>query len=391
MSTSETPPPESRGDLTPADLAEPAPENGTGLLNGPLRLLLPLACAVIVIVGMRYGSAILSPIFMAMFIVMGLSPILNWLRRKGAPPWATLVIVLVGFVVIALVFVGIMAGSLAQLDSKLPVYRQSLSDMTAGVQAWFAGHGMDVSGLLSGKLSPATIMNFASSMIVRVINSLTSAVLMILIVVFMIAQVYSFPRKLYERLNLSRTFDRAFHEFGEVTRSYLFTLTWINALSAVITTVVYFAFGVDFALLWGVVFFVLSYIPNIGFVLSVIPPFFVTLLEFDFKRAAIVVIIVIFFNALVNNAVTPRFMSRRTGISTLAVFLSLVVWSWVLGAVGALMAVPLTLMVKLLFLDSFESTRKISMFIEGGSSGKRSSGRKKGSVEIAAGESGQGK
>jgi AI-2 transport protein TqsA len=127
--------------------------------------------------------------------------------------------------------------------------------------------------------------------------------------------------------------------------------------------VVYYAFGVDFALLWGLMFFLLSFIPNIGFVLAVIPPFFVTLLEFGFTRAIIVVAIVIFFNGLVNNAVTPRFLGQKTGLSTLAVFLSLVIWAWVLGPIGALMSVPLMLMVKLLFFDSYESTRPLSALI----------------------------
>ena len=94
-----------------------------------------------------------------------------------------------------------------------------------------------------------------------------------------------------------------------------------------------------------------------------IPPFFVTLLESGFTRAAIVVAIVIVINGFVNNAIAPRFMGQRTGLSTLAVFLSLVLWAWILGPIGALMSVPLMLMVKLLFLDYYDSTRPLSAVI----------------------------
>ena len=179
----------------------------------------------------------------------------------------------------------------------------------------------------------------------------------------MIAEVYSFPRKIHYRLQLGAALSGAFENFAGVTRTFLFTLTWLNALTAIFAAIVYFAFGVDFALLWALIFFLLSFIPNIGFVLAVIPPFFVTLLEFGFTRAAIVVAIVIVINGFVNNAIAPRFMGQRTGLSTLAVFLSLVLWAWILGPIGALMSVPLMLMVKLLFLDYYDSTRAMSALI----------------------------
>ncbi len=333
------------------------------LFHSPTGLLLALACMTIVLFGMRYSRSILAPIFLSMFVVMGLSPILQWLRRRGMPPWASIVIVLVGFVVAAGLLVGIIAASLGQLNTVLPVYQENLSRIVSDVQSWFGGHGIDISGLTSNVLRPDKIIGWITSFIRLLISLLTNGFLIILIVAFMIAEVYSFPRKAQARLSFSPRLTETFKNFGDVTRTFLFTLTWLNMLTAVIVVVVYYAFGVDFALLWGLMFFLLSFIPNIGFVLAVIPPFFVTLLEFGFTRAAIVVAIVILFNGLVNNAVTPRFMGKRTGLSTLAVFLSLVLWAWVLGPVGALMSVPLMLMVKLLFFDAYESTRPLSALI----------------------------
>ncbi len=346
------------------------------LLHSPTGLLLALACATIVLYGMRYSRSILAPIFLAMFVVMGLSPILHWLRRKGMPPWATITIVLIGFVAAAGLLVAIIAGSLGQLSSTLPVYQQNLTRIVSDVQSWFAGHDIDISGLTSNVLRPDKIIGWISSFVRFLIGLLTNAFLLILIVAFMIAEVYSFPRKVHDRLSISPKLAETFKSFGDVTRTFLFTLTWLNLLTAVIVVAVYYAFGVDFALLWGLLFFLLSFIPNIGFILSVIPVFFVTLLEFGFTRAAIVVAIVIFFNGLVNNAVAPRFLGQRTGLTTLAVFLSLVLWAWVLGPIGALMSVPLMLMVKLLFFDSYESTRPLSAIIS--PSGGRRNRKKRG-------------
>ncbi len=334
-----------------------------GLAGRPSGLLLALACATIVLYGMRYARSILAPILLAMFIVMGLSPILQWLKRKGLPPWAAILIVLVGFLVVAAILVGIIATSLAQINSRVPVYQESLGRVANTVQTWFGDRGIDVSGITSNILRPDKIMGWVTTSVRMLISLLTNAFLLILIVAFMIAEVYSFPRKMHARVQLGPVLGRAFDNFAGVTRTFLFTLTWINALTAVFAAIVYYAFGVDFALLWALMFFLLSFIPNIGFVLSVIPPFFVTLLESGFTRAAIVVAIVIVVNGLVNNAIAPRFMGERTGLSTLAVFLSLVLWAWILGPIGALMAVPLMLMVKLLFLDTYDSTRPLSALI----------------------------
>ncbi len=152
----------------------------------------------------------------------------------------------------------------------------------------------------------------------------------------------------------------SFANFGETVKTFLFTKAWLSGLVAVMVTAIYYIFGVDFALVWGLLFFVMSFIPNVGFILSVVPVFFITLLEFGFSRAAVVVSIVIVINTIVDNYFSPKIMGKNLGLSTLTVFVSVFFWGWVLGGLGALMSVPLMLMVKLLFFDSFESTQAIS-------------------------------
>jgi AI-2 transport protein TqsA len=355
-----------------------------GLRTRPTSLLLALAAATIVLYGMRNARSVLAPILLAMFVVMGLSPILQWLKRRGMPSWAAILVVLVGFLIVAGLLLVILATSLGQINTKIPVYQSNLSRISTNLQTWFADRGIDISGLTGNILRPDKVVGWVTSSIRILVSLLTNAFLLILIVAFMIAEVYSFPRKMYQQVQLGPTLSRAFGDFANVTRTFLFTLTWLNALTAIFAGIVYYAFGVDFALLWALMFFLLSFIPNIGFVLSVIPPFFVALLEFGFARAAIVVAIVIVVNGFVNNAIAPRFMGQKTGLSTLAVFLSLVLWAWVLGPIGALMSVPLMLMVKLLFLDSYDSTRPISALIsplpksgpEGGSDKPATAGQK---------------
>ena len=363
--------------LPPALADPPGTQGGAGstteaagrdrnLIGSPTGLLLALAGVVIVIYGMRYAADMLNPILLAMFLVMGISPFIHWLRRKGLPPWATLAVVLVLFVVVVLLFLAIAAGSLTQLDEKLPVYKENLNEMTADAQAWFADQGIDISGLTSGSLEPDNLIAFSGTLIKGAIDALTNIGVMIFVVLFMISEIFTFPRKLTDKVKMGATFRQSLDNFSATTRSYLFTKAWLAAIMTVIVAVIYYAFGVDFALLWALLFFVMSFVPNIGFVLAVIPPFLVTFLESGFWTAVVVLLLVIVANTIVDSLIGPHFMSRSVGLSTLMVFLSLILWLWVLGGVGALIAVPMTLMVKHLFFDSYESTRPLSEFMARG-------------------------
>jgi predicted PurR-regulated permease PerM len=333
-------------------------------LGGPTRLLLPLALTAIIVYGMKYAGSILNPIFLALFLTMGASPALSWMRRKGVAPWLSVAIVLVVMVFVVLLFLGVVVGMLGQLDDKLPVYQENIDEMYASIHAWFADRGIDISGLTQGSLSPANIMGAVKNLISTGINMMTSVVLMILIILFMVAETYAIPERINKGIKMSPRFRQSLSNFSDSTRTYLFTKAWLGAIVAVFVTAVYYLFGTDFALVWGILFFVLSFIPNIGFVLSIIPPFFITLLEFGFARAALVTIIVIIVNAIVDNVLSPKIMGRSVGLSSLTVFLSLMFWGWVFGGMGGLLCVPLTLMVKLLLFDSFDSTQGISQIME---------------------------
>jgi AI-2 transport protein TqsA len=354
----------------PSDEATPpAPDRNArtgGLRDNPGQLLLTLACLVIVVLGMRYAASVLNLILVGLFVVMGLSPVVDWLRRRNVPSWLTITIVLVAFLAVAAALIAILASYAGQLSDRIAVYQDRLTEMIAGIERWSAGQGVDTSAFFRKFVNVDSIASSVSTLLTSFVDAFTNVFLMVMVILFMLAQVYSFPSRVYARLNLSERFAKSFKEFGEVTRSYLFTKGWLAAIAAVISTGIYYAFGVDFALLWGIVFFILSFIPNFGFVLSLIPPFAVTLLEQGFTRAAIVIGVVIVMNTVVDNVIAPRFMSRSVGLSTLAVFLSLIVWAWILGPIGALISIPLTLMVKLLILDSYESTRFLSLFLTGG-------------------------
>jgi AI-2 transport protein TqsA len=346
------------------------------MLSGPVKLLLSLTCVVIIIAGMRYAAGVLDPILLALFIVMGMSPMIRWLRSKGVPSWATLVIMLVLVVVVGLLFVSILAVSLRQFDDKLPIYQDRLGDLFTTINQWLSDRGVDAGGMLGDVLSADRVAGIAKSIITSVFGAFSDVLLMFLIVLFMTSEVFRFPERIRSRLGAESRFGKAAAAFSQDTRSYLFIKTWLSALTAIIMTAVFYALGVDFPLLWGMLFFLLSYIPNIGFVISVIPPFVVTLLEQGFWRAVIVLVVILVVNTIFDNAISPRIMGKGVGLTSLAVFLSLILWAWVLGPVGALISVPLTIMVKRLFLEGFEETLFLADILSSGGFVKKAKGRR---------------
>jgi predicted PurR-regulated permease PerM len=143
-------------------------------------------------------------------------------------------------------------------------------------------------------------------------------------------------------------------------REYVSITTWINLLVGVVNTVFLLLLGVDYALLWGLLSFLMGYIPNVGFWIALIPPFLLALLEFGAARALLVLVGYVVINGGVQNFLQPRMMGAGLNLSPFIVVLSLFFWGWVLGPMGALLAVPLTMIVKEVFLEAYDDTRGLA-------------------------------
>jgi predicted PurR-regulated permease PerM len=155
-------------------------------------------------------------------------------------------------------------------------------------------------------------------------------------------------------------------EFTSDVRQYMNLLTVVNLLVAVGDTVFLLLIGIDFALLWGILAFLMGYIPSIGWWISLIPPFLLAWAQYGIQKALIVLAAYVLINGGVQNIVQPRMMGKGLRISPLVVFVSVIVWATILGGMGALIAVPLTMLVMKL-LESFESTRWIVALMRVGS------------------------
>lgn len=321
------------------------------------RMLITTAACVAILAGMRAASSIIGPVVIALVITIAWSPASERLRNRGWPPTiAALTGILLAVGVIALL-VALVWTSLIQLQDKLPEYQPRIAAIQALIRQKLADLPFDTTRLWSSEaLQPSSIVGYAVKLIRNLSKTAGNLVLLVLLMAFMMLEAIRYPEKLKHAFKSSPEVIDRFSRFGEKIRSYVNLNALFGLIAAVINTIILLALGVDFALLWGVLSFLLSFIPNVGFIISLTPPALLALVEHGFGRAIAVVVAYVVVNSIVDNIIKPRFVGSTLDLSPTVVVISLLFWGWLLGPMGALVAVPLSLAVKFLF-ESFEESQ----------------------------------
>jgi AI-2 transport protein TqsA len=327
------------------------------------QILLTVAAFVVVIAGMRAAVTIVVPFLLAAFIAIISAPPLFWLHRKGLPIWLALIIVISGVLLIGFLISGLVGSSIKDFSSDLPVYEAKLRALIAGVVTWLESHKIDTAGLAVTKLFDT---GAAMKLVARGLNSLgqvlTNGLLILMIVIFMLIEASSFPVKLYTILGDEKNSLENFDKFINTVKQYMAIKTWVSLATGIAVFILLAIVGVNYAVLWGLLTFFLNYVPNIGSIIAAIPAVLLALIQLGFAKSVIVAAGFVVINLLMGNVIEPRFMGRGLGLSTLVVFLSLIFWGWVLGPVGMLLSVPLTMTAKIA-LDSREETRWLAILL----------------------------
>jgi predicted PurR-regulated permease PerM len=315
------------------------------------------ACAVAILAGLRAASPVVGPVVIALLITIAWSPASRWLQRHGWKPvlaaLAGVVVVVVGMALVVLVI----WTSLAQLQDKLPEYQARIADLRATIGVQLKRLPFDTSRLFEIEaLQPDAVVGYALGLMRQLTSAVAYLGVLGLIVAFLMIESLRYPAKLHDALASLDITSGRLTSFVAGLRRY----AGINAVfglgAAVLNVGFLTAAGVDFAILWGVVSFVLSFLPNIGFMLSLVPPALVALLQFGFGRALVVVVGYIVINAIVDDVIKPRFVGKSLDLSPAVIVLSLLFWGWLLGPVGALLAVPLSMTARFAF-ESFDELR----------------------------------
>lgn len=326
------------------------------------RALLFVAAATVVILGLRIASPVITPVLLALVIAVTWSAFPAWLRSHGVTGyWTTLVAifsVIAAFAILGLVVVVY----LIRFENRLPVYEERLVEIEADLESFVNGLGItdepvDIGGLFAEEVfSAERLTAIAQDSLQGVFGAAGMGALIFLISLFMLAESRDWGRKFAQFPEADEDIARNIERFVADVRTWLLVTLGMGALVAVPCTVALMLFQVDFAILWGIFILIMSFVPTIGFIISVIPPVGVAWILHGPWIALAVLGTIVAINTVIDNIVKPRIVGRSLRMSPLVLIIAVVFWSWVLGPLGAFLSTPMTILLRF-GLETYPDTR----------------------------------
>jgi len=338
--------------------------SNTGLT--PAKILIYSTAAIFLTLGMKAISTVLVPVFFALFAFLIFAPLVRWLIRKGVPGTASVFMVILFFIFAFFGTAVLFVSSLIQLSDQIPDYQIQSQIILNSISAYLPKVGYSVDEVLQGLAAFA--FNVSGEIITGALSAGSTIVLIVVTTTFLLLDAAGVPDRVQKEAGDQQTPLSKFAELSRTVINYMLLRTETNLLGGIGVAIIFLLGGIDFALLWGLLFFLFGYIPYLGFYMATIPPMLLGLFKYGLIGAVAVLAIATIINALVENVVFPSIAGKGLKLSPTIVFLSLFYWSFILGAAGALIAVPLTMVVKIV-LESSEDTRLIAKLME--SSGTR--------------------
>jgi AI-2 transport protein TqsA len=342
-------------DQTPSVQAPPDVPPVAGQPQAPALFgILLLAGLVIIGVGLKSTANIVGPVFLVLTLVITVSPLRKWLLRHRWPSALASIVSLLAIYLLLVVILGSVVWSLYRLVATLPQYGPAFTrifDSLIGLTQRF-GYGTDQLTKLASSFQVSSLAGPAQSLLGALTGGASLLILIIAVVIFMVFDQAGMPERIAViRESRPHIADGLLNFAGRV-RKYWIVTTVFGLLVAVLDTVALFVIGVPLALTWGVLAFVTNYIPNIGFVIGLIPPALIALLDGGVGSMIAVIVVYVVLNIVVQTIIQPRFTGDAVGISGTVAFISLIFWAYLLGGLGALLAIPATLFLKSTLVDN---------------------------------------
>jgi len=317
-----------------------------------IQYLVGAAAIVVIIAGLKAWAGIINQILLAFLLSMVILPLPEWLIKKGISKALAILISLVTILIGGFVIMALLANSIANLVESIPQYEEQMKAAFDNLQKYAESQHLNFSDLLNKiNLSPEKIINISGKIIAGLTSFISSSFIIAMLIAFMVIELIGYGVDIRKGKREELIHLKWLSGMGGSLRKYVN----ITALTGIITAVLNFFFllilGVDFPFLWAFLSFLMNFIPNIGFIISFIPPALIALVSLGGWQALAVFIGFWLINAIVENVIRPIFMKESLNISLLTTFLSLIIWGWILGMPGAILGVPLTLVVMKLARD----------------------------------------
>jgi len=331
-------------------------------LSFTMRVLISIAAAGIALMFMREGAELISSLFLAWIIVLVASPLLHGLVGRGTPVWLSFALTMVAILAVFVVFSLILVVAVDRFIEEIPQYTSEIESNIAGIQEELSSLGVirPESDSIFSYVNPEQLLSALGSFIAGLFGTLSNLLLLGLLVIFLLLEAFNAPEKLAEEIKAGNTYLQRYFHLSESLRKYIIITTIVGLTTGVLDILWFILLGVSFPVLWGILAFLMSYIPTLGFWLAAIPPSLLALLESGPVTAALVFLGIVLINGFAENVVKPKYMGEGLNLSPFMVIFSVIFWAAVLGPLGAILGLPMTLVFKELVLEADDQNQWIA-------------------------------
>ncbi|MDH2416003.1 AI-2E family transporter [Nocardioides sp. CER19] len=336
----------------------------SGGLPRILTVLLGTAAAVVTVGGIHAARGILGPTFLALVLTIVVHPVRQRLARR-LPDWlaTTICVALVYLIIVGLALSIVVA--IARFGALIPTYADDADELVNNVTSRLHDLGVDADAVhkIGSSFDLSQLADLVAGVLSGIAGLASSLFFLLTLCLFVTLDGGAFPDRLREAAATRPRLVEALSGFAVGTRRYLLVSTVFGAIVAVLDTIALYLLGVPLPLLWGLLAFLTNYIPNIGFVIGLVPPAVLALLDSGAGLMLAVIAVYCVLNLIIQSGIQPKVVGDSVGLSTTLTFLSLVFWSWIIGPVGAILAVPLSLLVRALLVDADPAIRWLTPVI----------------------------
>ena len=315
------------------------------------------AALVIIIGGINQAQSTLVGLLVSVFLAILGKPPLLWLQDKRVPTVVAVLLVVACMIIILLIIGAIVGASINSFYTELPSYQTRIEEQVSSFKSFLATKGTrgSMGNVLLRFTNPGMVMNLTANLLTGFGSALSNIVLIFLTVTFILLETVSFPVKLRAILGNPYQLFPQFTRFVDDIERYMIIKTLISLATGILIGIWLSILGVDFPILWGFVAFLLNYVPNVGSLIAAVPPILLAFIQLGISHAIMSTAGFIAVNFILGNVIETRLMGRRLGLSTLVVFLSLIFWGSLLGPVGMVLCIPLTMTLKFACENNKES------------------------------------
>jgi len=358
---------ESPDGLLPASDSTPEPTRDSWALPRGVVVLLGTAAAVLTAAGIRGVADIAGPVFLALILTIAVSPLRRLLVRRGLPRWLAGLVALVTVNVFLLSMAAAVGYSVAKLATLLPTYEDRFAEIVDDARGWLADLGVGDEQLRAAlaKVDLGNFFDLLQSLLSGLLGTVSDLGFVVVLLFFMGLDAAQFADRLREAGRARPDITGALTGFARGTTRYLIVSTVFGLVVAAIDVGVLYLLDIPLPWLWGLLAFITNYIPNVGFFIGLVPPALLGLLDQGVATMVWVIVAYCIINFIIQSIIQPKVVGDAVGLSTTLTFLSLILWAWILGPIGAVLAIPMSLLVKALLIDADPSTRWLGGLISG--------------------------